>query len=90
MLEAALRHPWVSLAALLLVVGVFFSVTNALGITDTNKDEAPRRVPQTTVSNVSATRAWLSPDGTGENCAWFPGVASDYPDPYSFCNYPAP
>lgn len=39
---------------------------------------------------ITSTRAWLSPDGTGGNCAWFDGPASSHGDNFVFCGYPAP
>jgi hypothetical protein len=39
---------------------------------------------------ITETRAWLSPDGTGGNCAWFDGPASSHGGNFVFCGYPAP
>jgi hypothetical protein len=74
-------------ALALAVVIVWGLATNQL---DKPADEpANSPLDRPAVQQISA-RAWLSPDGTGGNCAWFPGVASDYGGSYVFCDYPAP
>lgn len=84
----ASESPWVTLFVGLMLIGGCFAITNAVGITNTDKDDDD---PSPAVTYpTDSSRAWLSPDGTGENCAWFPGVASDYGDPFTFCDYPAP
>ena len=87
-LTFASKHPLLSLIVGIFLLGGFFSITNAIGLTHTDEDDV--RSPSVGVSPAPSQRAWLSPDGSGGNCAWFSGVASDYGDPFTFCDYPAP
>lgn len=91
--QMASEHIVIASIVVVLALGAVFSFTNAIGLTHTNEDEPARR--STTITrpsnepSPSSQRAWLSPNQDGEDCVWMPGKASDYGDPWSFCNYPA-
>jgi hypothetical protein len=85
--KSLFAHGRKKLAMTVIIIGSTAAIAGATWwIANSGHDDAPTYNP----APQPTARAWLSPDGTGGNCAWFPGQASDYGDPYVFCGYPAP